>query len=107
MPNGKARYRPTIDRRSHSWNVSQYKQLQEKREKIYRGMKKQMKAQGTIANKVPFIWEWRCGDEFGTVSSFTRSEARAEIKKMLNISKKKPLPRDVQIRKVEFNEPIT
>lgn len=104
MTKGKARYRPTIGRRPIA-GLSVYKQLLARKEEIHRDIKKKMKANGTIADKVPFVWEWRYGDKFGTVNSFTRSEARGEIKRALGIPKKKRLPIETQLRKVEFNEP--
>lgn len=103
MTKGKARYHSPIGRRPIA-GLSRRKQLQKRMEEIQRDVKKRMKANGTIADKVPFIWEWRYGDKFGTVNGFTRSEARGEIKKALGVSKKKRLPIDTQIRKVTFNE---
>lgn len=104
MTKGKARYHPPIGKRPIA-GLSPHKQLQKRREEIQRDIKRRMKANGIIGDKIPFIWEWRYGDEFGTVNGFTRSDARGEIKRMLGIPKKKSLPRDIQIQKVEFNEP--
>lgn len=107
MPKGKARYHPTIGKRPHFWRRTQHNQLQERKEEIHRDIKRQMKKKGVIENKVPFVWEWCYGEKFGTVTGFTKSEARGQIKRILNIPKKKSLPHGVQIRKVEFNEPLT
>jgi len=105
MPSGKARYNSSVGKQSNICGLSPFKQLQKRREQIRRDRKKQLKAGGIIGNRIPFIWEWRCGDEFGTVDGFTQGDARGEIKKILGIPKKKSLPEGTQIRKVEFNEP--
>lgn len=105
MPSGKARYHPSVGKQPYACALSPFKQLQRRREQIHRDRKKQLKAGGVIGDKIPFVWEWRCGDEFGTVNGFTRGDARGAIKKILGIPKKKSLPKDAQIRKVEFNEP--
>ncbi|MHC4188382.1 MAG: hypothetical protein ACYSUB_01680 [Planctomycetota bacterium] len=105
MPKGKARYQPSIGKKPFNVNRTRHNQLQERREFILRDIKRKMKEKGTIADRVPYVWEWRYGDKFGTVNHFTRSDARGEIKRMLGVSKKKRLPNDVQIRRVEFNEP--
>lgn len=105
MPSGKARYNPSVGKRPFASALSPFKQLQKRRAQISRDIKKQMKEKGIIGDKIPFIWEWCCGDEFGTVNGFTRGDARGEIKKILGIPRKKSLPKDTQIRKVEFNEP--
>jgi hypothetical protein len=107
MPSGKARYHPSVGKQPYVSGLSPFKQLQRRREQIQRDRKKQLKTQGIIGNRIPFIWEWRCGDEFGTVNGFTRGDARGEIKKILGIPRKKSLPEGTQIRKVEFNEPST
>jgi hypothetical protein len=70
-------------------------------------MKRKLKEQGLIEDKAPATWEWCYGGEHGTVQCHTRSEARGMIKKLLKIPKKKRLPSDVHIAKVEFNEPPT
>lgn len=100
----KARHRQQTGKRPHIWNRTP--NIQERKEAIQRDIKRRMKLEGIIEDKIPFIWEWRLGDKFGTVTSFTKSEARSEIKQSLNISKKKPLPCNIQIRKIEFNEPL-
>lgn len=105
MPSGKARYHPSVGKQPYACALSPFKRLQKRRRQIQRDRKKQLKAKGIIGNRIPFIWEWRCGDEFGTVDGFTQGDARGEIKKILNIPRKKSLPEDTQIRKVEFNEP--
>lgn len=105
MPKGKTRHHPTIGKRPYFCNKTPYKQLQGRREEIRRDIKRQMKEKGVIGDKIPFTWEWRHEEKFGTVTGFTKSDARSKIKLILNISKKKPLPHNVQIRKVEFNEP--
>lgn len=105
MPQGKARYHRAVGKSPFYWNKSRHGQLQERREAIQRDMKRKMKAQGIIGNKTPFVWEWCCDDVCGTVTAFSGGEARAKIKKALEIPKKKPLPRNVQIKRVEFNEP--
>jgi hypothetical protein len=66
-------------------------------------MKRKLKASGLIADKVLAMWEWCYGSECGTVRCHTKSEARGLIKKLLKIPKKKRLPREVQLQKVEFN----
>jgi hypothetical protein len=105
MPRGKARHHPIIGKRPFHWYKTRHTQLQERRKEIDRDMKKTMEAKGIIARTF-YIWEWRYGDRYGTVRSYTYSDARREIKKILGISLKKALPRDVQIEKVEFNEPF-
>ena len=104
MPSGKARHHSFVGKRPHVWGRSRYKQLQERREEFRRDMKRKMLEQGVIENKTPFYWEWRYDGKFGSVASFTRSEARSKIKQILNIPKKGSLPQGVQIQKVKFDE---
>ena len=66
-----------------------------------------MIANGEIEMKVPAIWEWRFEEESGSVTAHTKGEAKAQIKRLLSIPKKKKLPREVGIQKVGFNEYIT
>ncbi len=105
MTRGKLRHHVPVGKRPFTFNKSRHTQLQERLAEIHRDIKRKMKNQGLIEDKAPFTWEWRYNEEFGVVIGFTKSEARSEIKKKLSTSKKKSLPRGVQIRKVEFNEP--
>lgn len=105
MPGGKTRYHRSVGKRPFSWNVSQYKQFQERKIFVQRDKKRIEKK--VIGDKVPYVWEWKYGRKFGTVLGYCRSDARAVIKCALGISKKKPLPKEVQIKRVEFNEPTT
>jgi hypothetical protein len=48
--------------------------------------------------KKPSIWKWELFEEHGILESFTRSEARAQLKERFNI---KRVPKEVVLRKVE------
>jgi len=105
MPRGKTRYHRPVGKRPFFWNLSQYKQFQERLAFVQRDRERVGK--NATSGKIPYVWEWRYGEKFGTVLGYYRSEARAVVKCALNISKKKPLPKEVQIRRIEFNEPTT
>jgi len=85
--------------------MSQHKQLQKRLELAQRDKERIKKS--ITGNKIPYVWEWRYGKKFGTVLGHCRSDARAAIKYVLDLSKKKPLSKEVQIRRIEFNEPTT
>ncbi len=104
MPNGKARHRTPIGKRSFSCVRTSYNQLQARQEVVKRHIKRQMKASGTIEDKTPYIWEWSHAGGEGAVRAFTKSEARCKIKRALGIVKKKPLPSGVRIERIDFDE---
>jgi hypothetical protein len=62
--------------------------------------KKFLRAQGYIAPKIPLKWQWSLGEQSGVVEAFTKSEARAAVKRALNLSKKRRLPVEVCLEKV-------
>jgi hypothetical protein len=107
MPKGKARFHRPVGKRLFFWGRSQYKQSQERLAFVQRDKKRTMKKKGDIGDKIPLIWEWRYGEKFGTVTGYCRSDAKSAIKRVLGIPKKKSLPKEVQIRKVEFNDTTT
>lgn len=107
MPSGKSRHHSSVGKKPFHIYRTRHNQLESKREKIHRDMKRKLKEDGLIADKTPAVWEWCYGGEHGTVKCHTKSEARGMIKKLLKIPKKKRLPRDVHIQKVEFNGPST
>jgi hypothetical protein len=55
--------------------------------------KRLMREMGAIGPKTPIVWTWTLGDQSGTVSAHTRSEARSAIKKVLG----KRLPANLEI----------
>jgi hypothetical protein len=57
--------------------------------------KRLMREMGAIGPKVPAVWTWTIGDQSGTVSAHTRSEARGAIKKSLGL---KTLPSNIEIK---------
>ena len=107
MSNGKARHHSPVGKKPFHIYRTQHNQLESRREQIHRGVKRRLKEQGLIEDKTPATWEWRYGVEYGTVKCHTKSEARGMIKKLLEVPKKKRLPYEVQIAKVEFNGPST
>lgn len=107
MPSGKARYHQTVGKREFYWNQTPHNQLQDRREEIARDIKRKMKENGEIEDRVPYRWQWAYENNFGTVEAFTGSEARAAVKKALGIPKKKRLPKNVVIQRIEFDEPTT
>lgn len=107
MPNGKARHHSPVGKKPFHIYRTRHNQLESRREQIHCDMKKKLKERGLIEDKTPATWEWCYGGEHGTVQCHTRSEARGMIKKLLKIPKKKRLPSDVHVAKVEFNGPST
>ena len=107
MPNGKSRHHSSVGKNPFHLYRTRHNQLESKREQLQREMKRRLKEQGLIEDKPTAVWEWCYGGEHGTVKCHTRSEARGMIKKILKLPKKKRLPSDVHIAKVEFNEPST
>lgn len=59
--------------------------------------KRYLKAKGYLGSKLPSNWEWSGGGYCGDVVAFTKSQVRAEVKKILG----KKLPVDLVITKVQ------
>jgi len=73
----------------------------EERKKIWNRLAKRfLRVQGYIAPKTPLQWRWSLGDQSGVVEAFTKSEARAAVKRALGLSKKQRLPAEVTLEKV-------
>lgn len=68
----------------------------ERHEMWARLSKRLMRSIGAIGPKEPAVWTWTLGDQSGTVSAHTRSEARSAIKKVLGT---KTLPTNLEINK--------
>ena len=98
------RQKMQVGKRQSNDFISPREQLARRRAVVWRDIKRKMIANGEIENKVPAIWEWGFEEESGSVTAHTRSDAKAQIKQQLGIPKKKKLPREVVIQKVEFNE---
>lgn len=107
MSAGKHRNKKTVGKSPFTCTKSRHKQLEDRKAFVQRQMKRDMKSKGLIEDKGPVPWEWKYGDECGTVFALTRSEARGEIKKLLGIPKKKRLPLGTELRKVELDVPFT
>ncbi len=82
--------------------ISPRVQQQLRRDFIFRDIRRKMVANGEIESQPPSIWEWKYGGKYGSVKAHTKSEARAAMKKVLKLSKGKPLPRGITIQKVAF-----
>lgn len=67
-------------------------------EYLNRVVKRMNKAAGYDTAKKPFRWQYEIDGNLGTVEAFTRSEARAEIKK--RIGHKGRLPKSLKLEKV-------
>lgn len=65
---------------------------------LNRMIKRMNKAAGHEVNKHPFIWSYSGLGKSGTVYAFTRSEARAKIKKLSGLAR---LPKGIVIEKGE------
>ena len=78
------------------------KQMELRIQFIDRDKKRRAKIEGRIGDAIPFEWEWCFEDQQGTLLAFTASEARAQIKKLLQIPKKKRLPWEVVLQRVEY-----
>jgi hypothetical protein len=62
--------------------------------------KRYLKSKGYLGPKIPSIWDWTWNGQSGQVVGHTRSNARAEIKKILG----KKLPSDLVITKASHVE---
>jgi hypothetical protein len=58
--------------------------------------KRYLKSKGYLGPKIPSLWDWTWNDYKGQVIGHTKSDARAEIKKILG----KKLPSNLIITKV-------
>lgn len=63
-------------------------------------MKQSLRDKGLAKPAEPKWWVWTLDHVSGMVSAHTRSEARAEIKKELGVSKSKRLPLGIEISHV-------
>lgn len=69
-----------------------------------RQQKRMLKKMGLIGDRYPPKWNWSFEEESGIVEAFTKGEAKARIKEILGIPKKKKLPQDVNIERAEVPE---
>ena len=67
-------------------------------EYLNRVIKRMNKAAGYDTAKKPYRWQYEIDGNLGTVEAFTRSEARAEIKKA--IGQKGRLPKNLKLEKI-------
>ena len=96
------RQKKQIGKKEQINNITSFSLLQRRREFVWRDIKRKMIANGEIEKKVPAVWEWRLEEKSGSVTAHTKGEAKAQIKRILGLSKKKKLPREVAIQKVGF-----
>lgn len=96
------RQKKQIGKKEQINNIIPFSLLQQRREFVWRDIRRKMIANGEIERKVPAIWEWRFEEKSGSVTAHTKGEAKAQIKRLLGTPKKKKLPREVAIQKVGF-----
>ncbi len=101
------RQKKQIGKKEQVNNITAFSLLQRRRAFIWQDIKRKMIANGEIERKVPAIWEWGFEEKSGSVTAHTKGEAKAQIKRLLGIPKKKKLSREVMIQKVGFNEYTT
>ena len=65
---------------------------------ITREVRKRMKQDGLIPDRVEPSWQFACGGMSGTVQANTRSEAKSRVKKLLN---EKKLPPYLALRRID------
>jgi len=74
---------------------------EERREKAMRAEIRRLKELGLIGNRVPPNWNWKLGEDNGIVAAFTKGEAKARVKEALGLPKKKKLPKELELTRVE------
>ena len=63
--------------------------------------KRVLKEMGLIGDRHPPKWDWSFEDQTGGVNAFTKGEAKARIKEVLGVPKKKKLPKGVSVERAE------
>jgi len=63
-----------------------------------------LKEMGLIGDRHPPKWDWSFEEEKGVVEAFTKGEAKARIKEILGVPKKKKLSKEVQVERAEVPE---
>jgi len=72
--------------------------------KNLRHQKRMFKEIGLIGDRQPLKWDWSFEEQTGIVEAFTKGEAKARIKEVLGVPKKKKLPEGVNIKRAGVPE---